>query len=462
MRRSLLAALCAIAAGCSRGASRPRGGSPPPAEFLVASQDSTFWIATTDSSVRIRGEPITLAAYEGRFYELYSAEDDYSFPDALLVGERLYRRDITTGDSVPVFADTTVGRIAMTYARDHPDERPLTPDEEVDPDPETSATSQIDVIGVFGPYVGYEYHVDVALAGSSPWHATRRGMLDLRSGASVGLADLFGKTVGQALADSGRRRYEFVRDSIVRDHKARGAIDQRGADALMRLHFDDRSFSLSSVDGKPAVSFDVPGRGEGSAGNVIELDPMSVEPTPWWPPVAERLAIQNANGDDEWTRRHYRVVARYDASGDVARLSIADSARREWPVVMLAAPIRDVTWLDDPPLDGALRAHLTRAFDAAASYGSSERETVLTREHPRTAAGRVPTRLMTVVRSLPSSRATPSVSRTNAPIQIRSRKPARNVRADDAGTRQQHGARVRRRHSLDDGQGRGHRGVSAQ
>ena len=96
MRRSLLAALCAIAAGCSRGASRPRGGSPPPAEFLVASQDSTFWIATTDSSVRIRGEPITLAAYEGRFYELYSAEDDYSFPDALLVGERLVHQLVTT------------------------------------------------------------------------------------------------------------------------------------------------------------------------------------------------------------------------------------------------------------------------------------------------------------------------------------------------------------------------------
>src|SRR4051812_36184107 len=76
--------------GSNAGASSP----PPRAEFLLSTVDSTFWIATTSGKVHVRGAPLVLAHYDGRFYELYTADDDRSYDDAYLVSERLYRRDL--------------------------------------------------------------------------------------------------------------------------------------------------------------------------------------------------------------------------------------------------------------------------------------------------------------------------------------------------------------------------------
>src|SRR5689334_19234738 len=152
MRRLILAlstctTLCAAAAACSRS-SKPAGPPPPRAEFLLTSPDSVFWVATTEGDVHVRGVPMTLARYAGRFYELYTTDDDFSYDNALLLGERLYRRDLITGDSAAVFTDTAVVRIAADYARNHPDERPLGPDEEGEQNPDTQATSQVDVTGI--------------------------------------------------------------------------------------------------------------------------------------------------------------------------------------------------------------------------------------------------------------------------------------------------------------------------
>jgi hypothetical protein len=433
MRRLLSAALCTAAVACSKGPGV--AARPPRAEFLVASLDSTFWV-TSDTAVHVRGVPIMLARYDGHFYELYTVDDDRSYDEALLVGERLYSRDIASGDSTVVFADTTIARIADEYAREHPDERPLQPDEEGDPDPETSATSQIDVLDVLGPYVSFEYHVDVATPGNTPWHATRRGVLDLRTGSPTSVAELFGASVARTLADSGRRGYEAARDSILAEQVASPA-EARAAEALRRSHFDERSFSLSAVDGKPAVMFDIPGRGEGPAGNSFELDPITVAPTSWWSSFAPPAPATNDAGDDVWTHLDYRVIARYDTVDETVRLSLADSARREWPIATILGPVREISWLDDPPLSAADRMHLFRAFTAAASY-----------DHPSTVAVRKTTSITRPV--------------AYAPRQDRPRKSARDLRAHDARERQQHGPRVWRRGAVDDGQDRGHRGVSPQ
>jgi hypothetical protein len=435
MRRPFLAVLCATAVACSTRSSTSRQPPPPAADFLVSSPDSTFWI-TSDSALRVRGAPLMLARYDGRFYELYTAEDDHSYDEALLVGERLYRRDLTTGDSAIVFADTTVSRIATAYARAHPDDQPLGPDDQGEEDPRTSATSQIDVLGVLGPYVSFEYHVDVDIAGTTPWHATRRGVVDLRTGTPTTIEELFGAAAGRAIADAGRLRYETTRDSILADPAFASSV-VRGADALRRFHFDDRSFALSSVDGKPAVTFDVPGRGEGAAGTAIELDPISADETSWWRDLAPPASTTTADGDDRWNHRRYQVLARYDSLGDAAHLFLTDSARREWPVTTILGPIRDLAWLDDPPISGSDRANLLRAFNTAATYDQTSRVALNAHSY--------------AIRPV-----------ANATHQNRPRKPARNVRAHDAGAREQHGARVRRRRPLDDGQVGGHRGVSAQ
>lgn len=437
MRR--LAAFLALLAAAVSCSSHPRHDAPPRAEFLLTSEDSTFWIAAGDSAVHVRGVPMTLTRYGGKFYEIYSADDDFSYDDALLVGDRLYRRDIATGDSAIVFEDTAVVRIATAYAKAHPDERPLDPNDEGEANPSTNATAEIDVLGTFGPYLSYEYHLDVAMPGSRPWHTTRRGVLDLRTGAQATVGDLFGESVGRDVENEGRKRYEETRDSILAERAARRADDRRAADALSRFQFDARSFTLSSLDGKPAIAFDIPGRGEGAVGNVVELDPVTVAPAPWWADVAPQLPASSDEGDDRWSRPGYTIVARYDTLGDQAHVSIVDSARREWPLADVLGPLHGITWLDQPQLADADRRALVKAFNGAASYDETAR-----------------------VASLSPFFTPASYRATHASSQIRSRKPARNVRADDAGARQQQWARVRRRHPVDDGQGVRHLRVSAQ
>lgn len=433
MRFRLLAGLCAAGIACSRSPS----AAPPRAEFLVASQDSTFWVAAAGDDVRVRGVPMTLARYGGRFYELYTADDDFSYDDALLVGERLYRRDLLTGDSAAVFTDTTVVRIAANYARNHPDERPLRPNEDGDPDPETSATAEVDVVGIFGPYVSYEYHVDVDMPGERPWHSTRRGVLDLRSGADVQLADLFGTAAADSLEASGRAHLSAMRDSVLAERLTMHGDDLRGADAFLRLRFDPRSFTLSSDDRKPSVAFEIPGRGEGGAGEAIPLEAMALSPTPWWREISAQFPVSNDAGDDIWSHSRYRVLARYDTSGEIAKISLADSSRREWPVVTAAGPLERIEWLDDPRLTQTDRNALLKAFNAAASYDETAR--VALRQSPF---------------ALRFAR--------YARYQSCQGKSARNVRAHDARTCEQHGARVRRRGSVDDGQDGGHFRVSSQ
>jgi len=437
-----------VAAGitCAAACSTARNSAtPPPAEFLLSSTDSTFWVSTRSGTARIRGVPLVLTRYDGRFYELYADDDDFSYDDALLLGERLYRRELASGDSVAVFADTIIPRVATAYARSHPDERPLEPNEEGEANPSTSATAEVDILDVFGPYLSYEYHVDIDLPRGQPWHATRRGVIDLRSGKSARLADLFGAETGRRLEAAGRATYEAARDSVVRERGALSGEDERAAAALEHLQFDALSFSLSNDGGQPAVAFAVPGKGEGAAGNLVELDPVKVAATDWWRDSQSGLPANDSSDDDVWQGAGYQVVARYDTSGDVATLTLADAARREWPLATMLGPLRRITWLDRPPIDAADRKVLLRAFSAAASYDEASRVAALP-AHPRSASAAPLLHLASI----------------HALRQDRSRKPARNIRAHDARAREQHGPRVRRRDPVDDGQDRGHRRLSTQ
>src|SRR5918997_278418 len=92
--KAALAAVVLLVVGACRAQ-----GPPPTAEFLVSAGDSTYWIRTDTTGVRVRGSPILLARYGGQFYEVYVTDDDRSFRDAAFVGQRIYRRDLVTGDA---------------------------------------------------------------------------------------------------------------------------------------------------------------------------------------------------------------------------------------------------------------------------------------------------------------------------------------------------------------------------
>jgi hypothetical protein len=438
--RSLAALLLSACSG-SRAATT---GTPPKAEFLLSSADSTFWVTTATGQARVRGVPLMLAHYDGHFYELYTSDEDFSYEDALLLGERLYRRDLLTGDSTIVFADTAVAPVARAYARAHPDQRPLGPDDEGATQPRTTATAEVDVIDVSGPYVSYEYHVDIDLPTARPWHATRRGVIDLRTGKPATLADLFGPAAGARVALRGRTTFDATRDSVVRSASATDA-ERRAAAAFEALQFDERSFALSSLDGNLAVTFAIPGRGPGAAGNIVSLDAMKLDSVSWWSPLMTGIARDGHDGDgdvDSWSGAGYRVLARYDSMGDAARVALVDAAKHEWSIGTVLAPIHRIDWLDQPRIGDDDRKALTRAFNQAARYDESAQSAL--RDNASS-----PSAFQFISRS----------TRPHASHQDRSRKPARNVRAHDAGERQQHGARVRGRGAVHDGQDGGHRRV---
>ena len=78
---------------------------------------------------------MVLARLDSRFLELYVVDDDHSFENALFVGQRLYQRDLVSGDSTEIFRDTLVPSLAEKYERAHPDARRLGPDEDPGEEP---------------------------------------------------------------------------------------------------------------------------------------------------------------------------------------------------------------------------------------------------------------------------------------------------------------------------------------
>lgn len=347
MRRLFLppaVALVLAAQGC-RDTQRSEAPAPPPpgAEFVLSAGDSAFWITSDSAGIRSRGAPIELARLDERFVELYIVDDDLSYPGADLVGQSVYRRDLRTGDSVLVFRDSIVPALAREYARDNPGERPLRADEEPDDDPALLATATIELGAAHGPFVSYSLHTDVERGTSPLWHVSRRGVFDLRSGKAASIADITGNAAtARTVLDSARR-------------------DPR---------LDVASFAITTVDGRPAIAWAIPGAGHGDDAQLAPLDPIPFDEPAWWTDNASALPVTSADGTrDVWRHRRYSVVVRYDSVGD-ATLSLRDSTSREWKVGAVSAPAMRIYWLDTPTFDGDARTALARAFHEASTYGA--------------------------------------------------------------------------------------------
>ena len=377
---TLLAGVLLLGVGCRN---QPRATtSAPSTDFLVTAGDSAFWVSTVDGRLRIRRAALTLAYVDGRFYELYVADDDRSYYDALLIGQRIYRRDLVSGDSVQVFDDKRVTNIARQYAAEHPDERRLGDDEDGSDDPHTVATSDIELLDVLGPMLSYEHHTDIDIANLEDTHNVRYGVVDLRNGSPATLRAIFGDSAARRIVADARAAYRVVIDSVRRVRSARG---RRAARVIDAFHFDSTSFALVDIDGSPRVGFYVPGEGVSGAGLALPLPHVRTPEPAWWSTIASTVPTLGADSASEvWRGPRYDVIAHYDTSGEYATLVVRDSAKKEWPAGRLPTPTRRVYRLDLTNVDTTVRRGLARAFDESTLYSGSAR-TVLgpTRGRPR-------------------------------------------------------------------------------
>ena len=363
-----------------------RADGAPTAEFIVAAGDSTYWVRTGGSGTTLRGSPMVLARLDGRFRELYVVDEDRSFENALFVGQRLYQRDLITGDSTEVFRDTLVTALAERYERKHPESRRLAPDEDTAEEPSTQATAEVSVLSVYGPFLSLEYHADTSGVGDETWHMTRHAVVDLRAGKPVTLADVLGVAEADALLKRARLLYRETVDSIRRDRRPEA---RRAAQALGRFRFDPTSFSLTSPNGTLMIAFSAPGSGSGGEGFVLPMRPLPINEPAWWQDARSAIPSSTREREELWSRGAYVVKALYDSSARPVAISVADSAGKDYPVGGVAAPVHRIYWLDRPEITRAERNALERAFEEAAKYddGQAERAAGLPAPGCRQSAG---------------------------------------------------------------------------
>ncbi len=376
-----------LAVACGR-AEPP--ASAPPAEFIVAAADSVFWIRSDADGIRVRGAPMVLAQIDGRFAELYVSDADYSFYDAVFIGQRLYKRDLVSGDSVQLVADTLMPGLARAYAAANPAERPLDQDEQGSENPRSLATADIIVLDVVGPWLSYEHLTDIDVIGGASLHGARRGVVDLRTAVAAPLDAVIGMAPGRRALATARASWAALRDSI-----ATLDADSTAADlpVVAQRTFDPLSFTLGVFDRRLQVRFAVTQAGAEEEVGVVELDPFDVEQPEWWSLVRTEYSTDELDadrvGERIWTRDGFVLVG-HAADAPQARVSlvIRDIAGTEWRLGSVPSPISRVMWIGDTTEVPGMRAALTRAFNEASFYSGENR---IVRQAPR---GQAPGALM--------------------------------------------------------------------
>jgi hypothetical protein len=435
--------VCALAVALV-ACGKPKPVPAPPADLLVSTPDSAFWITSDQRGLRIRGVPMHLARVDGRFEELYITDDDRSFFDAVFVGQRLFMRDLVRGDSVELLADSLVPRLAHEYASANPRETRLRPGEDASDHPGTTATADLEILGVFGPYLSYEYRTDVDVTGSRgdmDRHAARRGVLDLRTGATMTVSALFGRAVANEIIPRAAAEWARARDSLM---NRRDVESRRARRSAVSFTFDPSSFAIEAFDREPLVTFGVPGVVSGGTAGTLELTAQEVHAPEWWGAVRGELP-EGPDTARAWRHGRLDLRARLVADGQRALLTLADQRPQplhtlrdaqplQWTVGSVTAPVERVIWLDS--VNSEAKRALHHAFNEASMYSDDNR--------------------IAAIHTIRDSH----IFLTNhvtaqTPIAHRSRVATRHVGADDADGRERPGARVRRRDSRDSGQDRG-------
>jgi hypothetical protein len=191
---------------------------------------------------------MTMAKLGGQFYEVFVADLDRSFNDAVFTGERVYVRDLQSGDSTLVFDDTAIVKMAAHHAKAFPDALPLNPDDDTPADPEISASGETDVLEIRGAYALLEHRTAYDMPGGTQ-HDTVQAAVDLRTGAA-------------ANPDSMERDSASADSNVVRtvpklwDRKSYALSARDAGDGSVSLSLRDRSqhsWPLFTVSAHPRV-----------------------------------------------------------------------------------------------------------------------------------------------------------------------------------------------------------------
>jgi hypothetical protein len=196
--RNIVLLACASAGACALPPP-----TPPMAEFLVSAGDQTYWVRSDNSGLKIRASPLILARTGGRYYEIFVGEIDRSFPRALLSGERIFRRELDSGDSTVIYDDSAIVHLSEDYHRQHPRAPLLGPDDDPDDDIEITAVGETDILNVLGPYVALEHRLSIERANDHDQDDTTRAVIDLRNGKPAELDRMLRDSTVQEAAGEG-------------------------------------------------------------------------------------------------------------------------------------------------------------------------------------------------------------------------------------------------------------------
>jgi hypothetical protein len=170
----------------------------------VSAGDQTYWVRSDRTGLRIRGSPLILARTGGRYYEIFISEIDRSFPRALFSGERVFRRELASGDSAVIYDDTTIVRLSTAYHQKHPAAKMLGPEDDPYDDIEIAAVGETDILNVLGPYVALEHRLSIEHADEHSEDDTTRTVVDLRNGKTVAFDHMLrDTTVQEAVGEGG-------------------------------------------------------------------------------------------------------------------------------------------------------------------------------------------------------------------------------------------------------------------
>ena len=363
-----VAAVAALAAACSP---RAREGARPEAEFLLVSDDSTAWVHTSADTVIVQRAPMLVATLAGRLIELFVAEDAINFDDATFLVSRLFRRDLVSGDSTLVYADSTVLRDAMAFVHAHPTAERLDDDDPV-PEGARSFESGMTPLDVIGGTIGIEVHLDRTV-GELGTHDTYRATVDLMTGRRLALADVIASAAARATMLAAHRSLE---NAVVLAGRREGAVGKAASRAIASLAFDARSFTLTRSGDSLAAQFlahDEQVINEARDTHRFALEPIAIAPPSWWPAARHTLPRQLPDSASRFDIGALAIDVHYD-SLDVAQVATR-TTKGVRTVTRMRGPVRRAIAVGDSLIAprGTWRQALERAFSESGYYSDQVR-----------------------------------------------------------------------------------------